>query len=953
MGKSEDPRGREASRRLAEELEATGIALSGDVGVEMLVRAADIRHTELDDPHAAMVLLRRVLKDAPRSRLALGRALHLATSMGAHEDLAELLALAANATDKASSRARLVVRRADVLATKLGRIAEARSAYRDAARLSPHTPLSADATAAAERIDHRLEAEREGRDSDVEMVAVEHGALRFEESVLAEEGDPDEALERLRVRIGARAPLDETLILEAVQLGLSKGLYDVAARVLPWMSSARRVAVLDEIATGADGAQDPTSARDARAAAFVEAPEVDAYFDAMIAIVREREDEEGLARAIERHAAADGPDGLLELTEEVKRGARRIRVLVELVRNAESPGALDETLERSEILANELGEPRTVARVLAAGASHAWLPGPDRGAILLRLARLLRTALDDNEGARVVEREAKAMMVRSGPDTMPDRPSPLYRAASNETTDGPDAPVDDEAETIDVTTETADDAAAVESAGPTRRSSSAGESDPGSNGAGDVLDSPTYDEGTIGADTARSTEALADEVASMVADRIDPLTLARSGRIVEAVAALDRLPADVRVDVSRIVADLAGVAGLFEPAASALNAGWAVAESPEARETILAGAATLATRGGPWCAAILDDGAPPAAVGRAIGLAAYARGDHERAARHLEPVVALDPGDEVAARALLASVDAARAAELAEKLPAAKDVATKIVRARQAAAQNDESESLRMLFAALDTDPCSVEAARAAFEIASRTREDALVDDALRRWRIACFERQERSAAFLVSAVLVARSADEPADRMTYEAYRHELRLQPRAALPKGYLADLEAQLTPTLVTPSDPPPTAAPLSVLDGALEAIDAVRAAFRMLDVEVRQAEGDRVQASAGPPRWVAIPAALAAYPRRLRFELGRGMAALADPRLHPALDFVQEHDEAPPAAVKALDRAGLIAVGDPALALAEVGPRTARGLELTSYALSEALLGVWAAMGIGLA
>lgn len=910
MADGEGARDREASRRLAEELEATGIALAGDVGVEMLVRAADIRDSELNDPRAAMVLLRRVLKDAPGARLAIGRALSLAQRMEAHEDLADLLALAARATEKQATRARLVVRRADVLATNLGRIAEARGLYREAARLSPHTPLSADAERAADRIDDRLAAEREGRKSRVELSAVETGPLRFEET--STDDDPDEALEQLRHAIGARAPLDQSLVEKAIELGLSKGLYDVAARVLPWMSIPRRVALLDEIASGADGAQDPTAADRVRAAAFADAPQQITYFEAMVRVVRASGDEEGLARALERRAAAAGPDGLLALSEHVTDGPRRIRVLVELVRNAIYKDSLEETLAASERLAKTLDAPRLLARVLAAGASHTWLPGPDRGAILMRLARVLREDVGDSEGARVVEREAKAMLAR-GPDTQPDSRSPLADVPT-EPESGFDAPtlLDPKASPFDA---------------PTLH---------------DAAFAPSTEEDAFGAPT------LLDASGSQGAEAV--LGLVRQGRFVEASAGLDGVGVELRAEVGLPLARLARVGGDFTAAERALISAWEVANDDALRAALTREAAALARVGGPWCDGLLDVTAEAELeVRRDVGLAAYAVGRTEVAARFLEGVCAEDPDDAEVAAALVDVVDEDRAQALAERFEEPSTNVLRIALARRAVDRGDGGTGVRLLRAALSVDPGDIEAAKTAFELSTRFADHVLVDEALRCVRMACVERQDRIGAFLASAVLVARSVDDAADRMTYEAHRHELEPTPRAPVPPGWIDDLEDRLeAPALPTEADEAPPLAELSA--GALEAVDAVRTAFEGRDIDIRIADDVRVRST--PPRWAAVPSALLAYPRRLRFDLARSFAALTDPRLLAGLSFAPEEDEAPPAAVMALDRAGLIAVQDPALALAEVGPRTARGLALTRYALSERLLAVWTAMGLGL-
>lgn len=849
MDAGPEKRSLEAARRLAEELEATGIALSGDLAVEMLVKAADIRSRELSDPASAMVLLRRVLKDAPRSRLAIGQALQLAERMGADEDLAELLALAVRVTKDRVSTARLIARRADLLATKLGRIAEARGLYRDAARLVPHTALGSAADAAADRIDVRLAEERAGQ-KGAPLDVVDDGPLRFDEITVSHD-DPDDALESLRNEIGARAPLDQTLVLKGVRIGIEKGRLNVIARLLPWMSADRRAALLEEIAVGAEVTDDADAARHARAAAFLDAPSVDPYFDAVIGLV---DDAENVARVLERRAAVAGSQGLLDHTERIDDEKRRAKVLVQLVRQAPDIDTLESALAVSEALAKKMDSMRQLARVLSAAASHSWLPGPKRGAILLRLATVLETELDDAEGARVVEREAHAMMARSG-DTQPDTPSPLYSGATK-------AP-----------------------------------------------------------DTDRKTIALADEVES-IAKRVlsveadaDPLELARAGHFGAAVDALGRVEGPRRAALAVRLSERLRVTNDLEGAARALNAGL-VTEGD--RTALMTEAAKIAAGGGPWIGSLLDDGAPNGDpdLARAIGFAAARAGLKKLAETQLSIAADDDPDDDDVKRTLLT-------------------------------VRGDDEGATSLA----DAPSGSSAAARAAFEVAVDARDDVRIDEALRRLRSSYLENNDIPAAFVAAAALVARSADETDDRLTYQAHRNGLRMAPKATLPEDWLADLSEALGPP-PSLSAPPTTRTPLSPSDAARASIDAARAAFAMPGAIVSASPDGRVHAHPGPPFAVAVPPSVVAYPRRLRFALARGMAAALDPRLRPGLDYAHDADDVPPPAVRALDRAGLVLAADLAVALAEVGPRTARGLALTRYAVLGPFLSICSAMGLGL-
>ena len=88
------------------------------------------------------------------------------------------------------------------------------------------------------------------------------------------------------------------------------------------------------------------------------------------------------------------------------------------------------------------------------------------------------------------------------------------------------------------------------------------------------------------------------------------------------------------------------------------------------------------------------------------------------------------------------------------------------------------------------------------------------------------------------------------------------------------------------------------------------------------------------AAEPGRLIVPRADWPSTARARRFWLGRGCLAILDAGARPALT-----DEARmPDQVRRLDRAGLLAAVDPAVALAEIGPTTVRGRALARFALS---------------
>jgi tetratricopeptide (TPR) repeat protein len=148
-----DPKARAEALQLADELEDAAVRLERELQAELLVRAADIHRISLGDPSRALALLRRALHADAQSKSAIARLKELAEARGDYTELAEVLEHAAKVAPNDEQRAQLLAHRGDVLGKKLGRIVEARSLYREAARLTASTDLRDAALDAAKRIE--------------------------------------------------------------------------------------------------------------------------------------------------------------------------------------------------------------------------------------------------------------------------------------------------------------------------------------------------------------------------------------------------------------------------------------------------------------------------------------------------------------------------------------------------------------------------------------------------------------------------------------------------------------------------------------------------------------------------------------------------------------------------------------------------------------------------------
>lgn len=151
-----DPEIRADAAKCAEELEMAAPGLDDELGAELLVAAAEIRRQWLGDLRGASALIRRAVERFPPGRGALARLRELSEVRGEWAELADSLDVAAKGAKSDELRADLLALRGDVVGARLGRLAEARGLYRDAARLSPSAVLRQAASAMIERIDAHL-----------------------------------------------------------------------------------------------------------------------------------------------------------------------------------------------------------------------------------------------------------------------------------------------------------------------------------------------------------------------------------------------------------------------------------------------------------------------------------------------------------------------------------------------------------------------------------------------------------------------------------------------------------------------------------------------------------------------------------------------------------------------------------------------------------------------------
>lgn len=153
---------REQVLREVLELEDRVLRTGGTEAAELLVRAAELRLRGLGQDDAALALLRRALHIREDFRPALNRYTRLCAQLERWIELADGLELAARAARDDDERAKVLAHRGDVLGKRLGRLAEARSTYREVARLSRDPELKRAAVEAVERLEQLMTGQRIG-----------------------------------------------------------------------------------------------------------------------------------------------------------------------------------------------------------------------------------------------------------------------------------------------------------------------------------------------------------------------------------------------------------------------------------------------------------------------------------------------------------------------------------------------------------------------------------------------------------------------------------------------------------------------------------------------------------------------------------------------------------------------------------------------------------------------
>lgn len=257
----------------------------------------------------------------------------------------------------------------------------------------------------------------------------------------------------------------------------------------------------------------------------------------------------------------------------------------------------------------------------------------------------------------------------------------------------------------------------------------------------------------------------------------------------------------------------------------------------------------------------------------------------------------------------------------------------------------DAEQAERFYRAAAEADALACEPAEALVRLGmdgirsgtgDLARAEGRVDQGLEGLMRRALAARHADRGFVAAACLVGRGAAGPEVRRAYLAWRGALRARPRGAPGPRWVRTwlgtaghpVEApELGAALAAPH--PEVLADLGLLFG-VRAPEFVRAPCWW----------------AGDGR-VGVPEGAAPSPRGARFWLARAYAALVEPSLAEGLD---DAAEPPSAATRILDRAGLVAVGDPAVALAEVGAMGTRGRDLVTFALSRPFLELRAALGL---
>lgn len=233
------PRSKEDLLREALELEDGAHRASDRLqGVGLLLRAAELRQSGLGDAEGARTLLRRAVQLVPEHRQALNRYTQLCVSEERWEELAQVLDLSAKAAKDDEERARVLAHRGDVLGRKLGRLAEARSMYREVARLALDPGLKSAAEQAVRQLEQLLLSQSKKGGRERTFVGRVKGLSEPAPPPPGPTQPPTPASER------AFALVQEAIeALNAGRMGEARQLVEQSLALRPWNSaglSARR-----------------------------------------------------------------------------------------------------------------------------------------------------------------------------------------------------------------------------------------------------------------------------------------------------------------------------------------------------------------------------------------------------------------------------------------------------------------------------------------------------------------------------------------------------------------------------------------------------------------------------------------------------------------------------------------------------------------------------------------
>lgn len=873
-------------------LEALGRALEGALGAEMLVFAADILDEQQQDPGIHDALLVRALQLDPDSYLAVDRTLRASWARGDWLVLADALGLAAQMVDADEARATICAQRAEVIGHRLGRLEESRALYIEAAERSP--TLAAGALAAVEDVELRL-ANPIGHDAVWPEVAAHR--VGFDPMVAA--GLPLEppttpSFDSVRSRLAAG--FDRKVFADGLIEGVDNGWVDIARVVLPgWTSEARRAEIESLISEANHDGELDRSAR-LQAAAFAEEPGSAHYFEAALwAFGVERWPHarvEVLLRrrrvvrsVLERRATLEA---LGALAAAMGHGMAAAEAYLELLRisPAQDGSALMATIDQ---LSRSTEVRRLWARALAAASARPGLVSAERRGVLWELARVLDEELEDPAGATALRAE---LTVTGGS---------VDRSASDVLSSSQDLPVvptgsdTPSAAAIRAACQSGDVPAAVRMLKRAQLSPAT-----------------TY---ALWREIAELAEVLGqDELARLAYGRAEQRAPLPSERH--------------RAQAGR--ARVAQRLGAKREAAEALSN---VASARRVAEAQLA-ARDLVSARTTFSRALDQDPSDVQAAGQLVRL--HAEDGNRRTVDHLADLMAAQPMN-----------DDRRAVWLTE-------LATALGRLGDAdAARRDFVRAMRL-------DVANVDAATGLVSLGSRFDQPEWVDEGLSSLRARWAARGEWMRAFVASALLVARGRDVAPDRLTYESLRCHLAVQPQAALPKqwvglwlGLVGDGPRSHVSSRPERDEGPRSKGPSPVVrswtpDQSLgEIVSTIQALFRAPEPQWGEDDGPGVRIAPGPV--VVVGRGVPRWRRRWRFEVGRALAALVEPRLGAGLASTDG-----PATIEqqVVDRAGLIAVVDPAIALSAVGAHSPRGHKLVPFAISDALVTIWRGVGLGL-